>query len=566
MYRIPILSLLCLISTFYGIPDLMSQPTVIFEEVSLSGPGLVQPIDIEHNGVDAERLYIAEQRGTIRIIETGTVLTSFFLDISSQVTNNGERGLLGLAFHPEYPDSPYYYVNYIDLSNDTKVSRFTVNTSNTYETVAGSEFMLFDINQPNLNHNGGDIAFGPDGYLYLALGDGGGGGDPGENGQDLNTLLGKLLRIDVDNGDPYGIPPDNPFVGMPDVQEEIWAYGLRNPWRFSFDNSGNIWIADVGQELYEEVNFQPADSEGGENYGWDCYEGNHDYEMTGCPPAITLVFPIFEYPHNCNEGCPYGTGVSVTGGFVYEGSAYPDLQGYYLCIDYSTENLWLLYDTGSAYDTTVQSLAGEANEIATFGEDLSGELYAANRGGPLYQVTAEGPLPVTLIDFSARKTDKGIELAWAFANVERAESLHIERSSTDMAFTELKSYNEIPDKQIWLDEEQQLHGTQFYRLKVRNEDGSHWVSPIRSVRLPGDTRVSVSMNGDGGYRLLTYSHDAQAVTFEILDSRGVVMQEFELQMEGEGSWPLEVESFPAGVYFLRTFIGEQQYAERLVVR
>jgi glucose/arabinose dehydrogenase len=554
-----------MVSTFYCIPRLLGQPTVVFEELSLSGPDLVQPIDIEHNGVDADRLYIAEQRGTIRIIENGTVLSSFFLDISSQVTNNGERGLLGLAFHPDYPDSPYYYVNYIDLSSDTKIARFTVNTSNTYETVSGSEFILFDINQPNFNHNGGDMAYGPDGYLYLSLGDGGGAGDPGENGQDLNTLLGKLLRIDVDNGDPYGIPPDNPFVGMPDVQEEIWAYGLRNPWRFSFDNSGNIWIGDVGQELYEEINFQPAGSSGGENYGWDCYEGNHDYELTGCSPANTMEFPIFEYPHNCNEGCPYGTGVSVTGGFVYEGTAYPDLQGYYLCIDYGSENLWLLYDTGSAYDTTVQSLSGEANQIATFGEDLSGELYAANRGGPLYQVTTEGPLPVTLIEFTARKTEEGNALAWAFADIDGAQSLHIERSAADMAFTELVSYDEIPVMHTWVDKDQ-LYGTQYYRLKIRNEDGSHWVSPIRSVRLPGDTRIDVLMNGDGEYRLYTYSHDPRSASFEILDSRGVVVQEFELQIEGEGSRPLEVGSFPAGVYFLRTYIGDQQFAERMVVR
>ena len=345
--------------------------TVALEPV-LPG-GLAHPTFITH--AFDERLFVLEQIGRIRIIEGGQLLPEPFLDITDRVGSVGsEQGLLGLAFHPNYttPDAPgagTFYVNYTDYAGDSHISRFTVLADDPNRADPDSEVIYLTQDQPYPNHNGGSLAFGPDGYLYAGLGDGGSANDPQGAGQRLNTWLGKILRLDVTFVDgEYSVPLDNPFVGQQGALEEIWAYGLRNPWRFSFDRAtGDFFIADVGQSQWEEVNFQPADSDGGENYGWVIKEGTHCFQGQPCDQS-GLVLPIFEYTHS--QGC------SVTGGYVYRGQAFPEMTGNYFVTDYCTGIIWRLFPQG---DEWLFKIALDSDlVISTFGEGADGEIYLAD--------------------------------------------------------------------------------------------------------------------------------------------------------------------------------------------
>ena len=351
--------------------------------------GLARPVQVVSAPNDYDRIFIVEQRsgstGRIRIfnLNTGTLNSTPFL--SQSVNTSSEQGLLGLAFHPNYENNGYFYVNYT-ASGGTYIKRYTVSSSNPDVADSNSGYQIMNISQPYSNHNGGWLDFGPDGYLYISTGDGGSAGDPGNRAQDItNQKLGKMLRIDVDGGSPYSIPFDNPFVGVTG-DDEIWAYGLRNAWRCDFDNeTGDLWMADVGQNAWEEIHVQPASSNGGENYGWRCYEGNHSYNTSGCPSSSTMEFPIWEYSHS--SGC------SVTGGPVYRGSAIPSLDGTYFFADYCTNKIWSLrYDGSTVYDyqdrTSELDPSGSTSigAISGFGEDASGEIYICDLNGEVFKV------------------------------------------------------------------------------------------------------------------------------------------------------------------------------------
>ena len=339
--------------------------------------GLERPVAIADPGDGSGRLFIVEQPGVIRIYQNGALLPEPFLDIQQQVGSRGnEQGLLGLAFHPDYSQNGLFYVNYTDLNGDTVIARFSASGDDANRADAGSEQQLMFVRQPYPNHNGGSMVFGPDGYLYLGLGDGGSGGDPLGNGQSLHNDLGKILRIDVDNGEPYAIPPDNPYAG--ESTPEIWAYGLRNPWRFSFDRlTGDLYVADVGQDRWEEVNFLPAGSPPGVNFGWNYREGLHPY--TGTPDNIEVVDPVAEYKHG--EDC------SVTGGYVYRGEELPAMKGIYLYGDYCSGKIWGLFrDADGAWQNQVLFATGL--NISSFGEDAAGELYLVDLGGGVYRLKA----------------------------------------------------------------------------------------------------------------------------------------------------------------------------------
>jgi glucose/arabinose dehydrogenase len=342
----------------------------------------VQPLQVTHAGDGSNRLFVVEQPGRIFIVEGSSVLPTPFLDIRSLVETAGsERGLLGLAFHPDYASNGLFYVDYTRAGDGaTVIARYSVSSDPDVADPA-SATVLLTVAQPYANHNGGQIAFGPDGYLYASLGDGGSAGDPLDSGQDVTTLLGSILRLDVDGGAPYAIPPDNPFVGTTG-QDEIWDWGLRNPWRFSFDRlTGDLYIGDVGQALWEEIDFHAAGAPGGLNFGWNCKEGTHEYDFTGDCLTAQLVNPIAEYSHS--------VGNAVTGGFVYRGSRYPDLQGRYFYGDYSTGKIWSMYKTGPDTWSDPQLELDTTLFISSFGEDEAGELYVVDLAGSIRRLTEE---------------------------------------------------------------------------------------------------------------------------------------------------------------------------------
>lgn len=350
-----------------------------FDWVQVSA-GFVQPLYLTHGGDGSGRLFVVEQAGRIWVLENGNVLAQPFLDIEAQVGSDGnEQGLLGMVFHPDYEQNGFFYLDYTDLSGDTVVSRFQVSADANLAD-AGTEQIVMQVDQPYPNHNGGQIEFGPDGYLYVGLGDGGSQGDPHGNGQSLETLLGKILRIDVNVGSPYAIPADNPYAGS-GGRGEIWAVGFRNPWRFSFDRAtGDVYIGDVGQGQWEEIDFLPGGIVGGSNFGWNYFEGTHEYE--GSPPAgAALLPPVAEYDHGASR-------CSVTGGYVYRGPALPAWQGVYIYADYCSGEIFGLvqhadgnWESRLLYDTSFL--------ITSFGLDEGGEIYLVDRGGGIYQLQSQ---------------------------------------------------------------------------------------------------------------------------------------------------------------------------------
>lgn len=350
--------------------------------------GYSSPLDIAFAPGD-DRMYVVQQRGIIKYCDTGGNILGDFINLTSLVSQTGnERGLLGLAFHPDYQNNGYFYVNYTRSSGGaTRISRFSRSTVNPNIGDPGSEVVLLEITQPYTNHNGGCIKFGNDGYLYIGMGDGGSAGDPQNRAQNPLVLLGKMLRIDV-NQAPYQIPTSNPYYGQLDTLPEIWALGMRNPWRFSFDKlTHDLWIGDVGQDAVEEVDFQPSTSTGGENYGWRCYEGNVTYNTTGCQTLSYYDAPVAAYTQG-------STHCSVTGGFVYRGANEGDIYGKYIYIDVCSGRFFETFPNGLGGWTTNQLNAFNSNTIVSFGENHQGDLFAADLGnGTIYSISTTACLP-----------------------------------------------------------------------------------------------------------------------------------------------------------------------------
>jgi glucose/arabinose dehydrogenase len=335
------------------------------------------PVAIAPSPDGTGRLFIVQQTGQIRILNGRQLLTQPFLDVSGLVSCCGERGLLGLAFHPNYTNNGFFFIYYTNTAGNIAIVRYKVST-NPNVANRSSAFRLLTIPHPNFsNHNGGQLQFGPDGFLYIGVGDGGSGGDPNNNAQNLSSLLGKILRIDVNHGNPYGIPGNNPFVGLPQARHEIWAYGCRNPWRFTFDRrNGDLFIGDVGQDNFEEVDWQLSTSRGGINYGWRIMEGRHCYNPAiNCNPT-GLKLPIVEYSH--------AIGCSITGGYRYRGQNIPSLAGYYLYGDFCSGQIFRAKPIPGRWTTSL--LMNTNLSISTFGQDNAGELYVGNLGGGVYKI------------------------------------------------------------------------------------------------------------------------------------------------------------------------------------
>jgi glucose/arabinose dehydrogenase len=346
--------------------------------------GLDTPVGLANAGDGSGRMFALEKAGRIRVIRDGALEPVPFLDLTDRVgAVSSEQGLLGLAFHPRYAENGLLFVNYTNFDGDTVVSRFSV-SADPVKADPGSEVVLLTVDQPARNHNGGHLAFGPDGFLYVGLGDGGAAGDQFGNGQNGQTLLGALLRLAVDGVEPYGVPDSNPFVGRPGWRSELWAIGLRNPWRFSFDRqTGDLYIGDVGQNRYEEVDFQPAGAAGGQNFGWPIMEGKHCFPADQSCDQTGLALPVWEYEHS--QGC------SVTGGYVYRGQDFPALGGVYLFGDYCSGRIWGMapgFETGGTAWRVAQ--VGQADvRLSAFGEDENGELFVLDiEAGVMYRLTA----------------------------------------------------------------------------------------------------------------------------------------------------------------------------------
>lgn len=344
--------------SFFGYSQIIS--------LSQFASGFTDPVEITHAG--DSRLFVVQQGGLIKILNAnGTTNATPFLNLSSIISSGGERGLLGLAFHPNYATNGYFFVNYTNTAGNTVIARYSVSANPNVANTTGT--ILMTITQPYSNHNGGSIKFGPDGYLYIGMGDGGSGGDPGNRAQNSTENLGKMLRIDVNStvAPFYTSPTTNPYVGIAG-NDEIWAIGLRNPWKFSFNRlNGDLWIADVGQNAIEEIDkiSSPLPNTG-INFGWRCYEGNSTYNTTGCAASSTMTFPFTQYARS-------GGACSVTGGYVYTGTLYPNFQNKYFFTDYCDDKIRMVNSAGTITTTTAFS----GNSFATFGEDVAGELYVA---------------------------------------------------------------------------------------------------------------------------------------------------------------------------------------------
>lgn len=371
-------------------PTLVAQASPNWPTISLTKrfSGLSQPVHITNADDDSGRLFVVERSGRIRLIKNGVLLNQPFLDITSRVNSaDNERGLLSVAFPPNYQNKKYFYVYYTNLSGDIVVARYRVSANPDLANSNSQEVVLTIAHRSFPNHNGGQLAFGPDGYLYIGTGDGGGAGDPLRNGQNTNSLLGKMLRIDVESVvTPYRIPASNPFRQTPGYRPEIWALGLRNPWRFSFDrHTGDLYIGDVGQNAYEEVNVQPANSNGGRNYGWNIMEATHCFNTTTCDRR-GLTLPVAEYRHP--------QGISITGGNVYRGQEYLEMYGIYFHADFVNGEIWGLKRSGTTWQKTL--LIDTPFLISSFGEDQVGNLYVTDYvNGDIYAIASQRSCTIT---------------------------------------------------------------------------------------------------------------------------------------------------------------------------
>ncbi|MBC7850431.1 MAG: PQQ-dependent sugar dehydrogenase [Chitinophagaceae bacterium] len=531
--------------------------------------GLSAPLDIVNAGDATNRLFIVQRGGQIRIHNGSGILPTPFLDIRDTVLDNGEQGLLSLAFHPDFETNRYFFVWYTDKEGDVTLARYQGSFSNPNIADPTSEVILLEIPKPGTpyfnNHNGGKINFGPDGYLYVSTGDGGSGGDPFNNAQNGASLFGKMLRLDVNNFNTppyYSIPPDNPFVTNPSVRDEIWALGLRNPFRWSFDRlTGDMWIGDVGQGAREEVDFTPAGTPGGQNYGWRCYEGTQAFNTSGCLPISNYVAPIFDYPHNNTDG-----GYSITGGNVYRGSTFPLLSGWYVVADFVSGNVWKIRPNGSGGWVVAQQ-SGLPGSIAGFGEAENGTLYAVSLGGTVYTVQANSVLPVKLNAFNAEWKDDAAYLNWQTtfeANVNRFE---IQYSATGNEFqtvgTVIPSNRSTGSSYTYRHDPSRI-GKAFYRLAIVDNDGAVEYSRIVDLNRLGKQSLLVYPTVvENGVLNIESSDLLTAAQIVAVDGRIVFRQNISAQ---PGTFTLQLQQLEPGNYILQLTGPTTKTSRQIIIR
>ncbi len=500
--------------------------------------------DITNCGDD--RLFIVEQQGKIRISDLdGNLFTAPFLSITDRVKDGStEQGLLGLAFSPNYLNDGRFYINYINNSGNTVISRFKVFDSNPNVADSLNEEILYIITQPYSNHNGGSMQFGPDGYLYISSGDGGAGGDPGNRAQNLQLPLGKILRIDVNVLSGFAIPSTNPFFGSTFANQLIWSYGLRNPWRFSFDKlSGDMWIGDVGQVTYEEINFQDASSKGGENYGWRCYEANSIYDSTCVFPIQSYVKPIYNYSHLF--GC------SVTGGYVYRGANSAFMYGKYFFTDYCVSDLLSLTpnDTGGFDQMNYGNLTNFL--FTTFGQDKYGELYLGKNTTGVSKLVDTNCKPTAFISESDTIIHGGKDylLATPFA-----KGLKFQWYLNGQLLTGAVSSNYLASI------------TGNYKVVVFRNDSCYSISKQITLLLQPDNGFVMYPNPTENSTELVWPDRAPVKKkLEVFDALGQLCQKVNID-SGSHSYLLDTRTFNKGIFMVRMTINGNVYTQKLLVK
>lgn len=558
-------------------PFIIISQDLRFDELSLES-SLSQPVEITNSGIAGDdRLFIGEKTGQIRIIKDLESAPFLAADPFLQITvdNRSEGGLLGIAFDPDYENNGYFYVNYTFRTGDnmnTRISRFQVDNTNPDTTLAGSELSLLEIPQPYNNHNGGDLAFGNDGFLYIPMGDGGSGGDPENSGQDSTTLLGSVLRIDVSlplnsTAPFYKIPGDNPWVGDASVPDEVWSIGWRNPWRFSFDMAtGDMWVADVGQGAREEINRIPAGTPGGLNYGWHCYEGTLLYNDSDsdCPDYEDTAQPLMDYARDL--------GKSVTGGYVYRGSDYPSLIGKYVFTDYVTSsNFWVISMNGNTPSIDLQGFSGgdALDGVTVIGEDINGELYTAEISGSISKIAVEGTVPVELNSFAAETTNDGILLTWITSSEINSDYFSIERGSDTESFIEIgqlsaQGNSSVENTYTYLDTEPESNPS-YYRLRIVDLDGSEQLSPIVEVNTSSlkDNRHSeiVHISPNPNYGVFKIITDEEKIDYRIYSLSGKEI----LTGSGRNQSLINISDQVQGVYLINIKVAGRSYFQKFII-
>ena len=522
----------------------ISQPPVVSLNPVVS-TGLNLPIQFVNAGDGTNRVFIVEKGGTVKVYDAAFNFLSLFLTVSN-VSTDGERGLLSLAFHPDYANNGFFYVYYTNAAGDLEIARYHV-SGNANVADEATKVIVITIPHPvNANHNGGELHFGTDGYLYLSTGDGGGAGDQPNNAQNTSVLLGKILRLNVNTSATapyYTNPAGNPY------NNEVFDLGLRNPYRWSFDRlTHDMWIGDVGQDSYEEIDYRPAGSTGGVNYGWHCYEGDNPYNTTGCGPSTNYVFPAFTYPSQ-------NPSAAVTGGIVYRGAASPALQGYYVAADFYSGRFYLIISDGSGgWDTSSQTLTSTG--IVDFGETEDGEGYAVSlTANTVYRLVGVpgAALPVKLVGFSGIVSGNQVKLNWKTTLEENLQQFDIEYSLDGRAFSYAGTLQakHIANGAVYNFSHAAVNSDAlFYRLKIIDTDGSYFYSNI--IRIPlghqNDKIVSPSVITDGTINLNI--GNAGYTTMELISAGGIPV--IKRKIEGQtGRISIPTGNLAPGIYLVR---------------
>ena len=549
--------------------DISAQQIILeeaFPEVEVSSL-----LGMEVSDENSSYIYLVSRSGLIYRVDTAvsTPQGELWLDISSRVRSGGERGLLGLAFHPDFPENRTFYVNYTADDGDlfTVISRFEVEEGEDQQADPESEEILLEFEQPYINHNGGDIAFGPDGYLYIASGDGGSGGDPENNGQDTTTLLGAILRIDVDTEQGYNVPPDNPFVGSQEGADEIYAWGLRNPWRFSFDReTGDLWVADVGQNAWESIYIV----ENGKNYGWNIVEGSHCFPIGSTCDKTGLEIPLFEYNHD--EGDQ-----SITGGFVYRGSNNPALYGKYVYGDFISGRVWALdYDTNQEEVLSNVELINSPRDISSFGQGVNGELYLLDlSSGKVYEMIASPVAPEILSPEDGGTETGDHSISWT--EIQGTENYQIQVAS-DADFNSIEFQDEVSTISVNLTLDD---GIYYARVRAENSAGvSDYSEPVNYTV---ESSVSINEVDERPAEFVLHPatpnpfNPATQIAFELPQQSHVLIEVYsmlgqrvtiltnETYSAGIHRITFDASSLSSGIYLIRARMGQEVFNRKVTL-